>query len=104
MINVGDRVRDRITGMMGIVIARTEWRYGCIRLTVQPGELKDGRPVDGYQLDEPQCEVVAAAVIQNIGYAPPDLRTAQDVPPVRATSAHGARPEVARAVPPSRRS
>lgn len=33
---MGKLVRDKISGLEGIVVARTEWLYGCIRLNVQP--------------------------------------------------------------------
>ena len=35
MINLGDTVKDKISGFTGVVVARTEWLYGCIRLAVQ---------------------------------------------------------------------
>jgi hypothetical protein len=42
-VQLGDRVRDRMTGFSGIAIAITEWLYNCRRITVQPTELdKDG--------------------------------------------------------------
>jgi hypothetical protein len=46
VVKLGDKVKDRVTGLTGIVIARTDWLNGCIRMTVQPQELKDGKPVD----------------------------------------------------------
>jgi len=51
-------IRDRISGVEGIVVATTDWMYGCRRVMIQPQALKDGRPVDSYTLDEPQCEIV----------------------------------------------
>ena len=57
-IELGDRVKDRITGLTGIAIARTEWLYGCVRYSVQPEETKDGKPADCYVVDAHQLEVV----------------------------------------------
>lgn len=37
-MQLGDRVRDSISRLSGVVIGRTEWLYGCVRLTVQPEE------------------------------------------------------------------
>lgn len=64
--NLGDRVRDKITGCQGIVIAVTNWLHGCTRVTVQPEEKKDGKPVDNFCVDSPQAEVleVSAIVVQ----------------------------------------
>lgn len=90
-INLGDKVKDRISGLTGIVIARTEWMYGCVRLTVQPQEMKDGKPVDVQAIDEPQLELLEARAIKDI----PNWRESVDEPePVRRTAA-GDRPDVA---------
>lgn len=58
MIELGTKVRDRVSGVQGIAVARTEWLNGCTRVTVQPQELKDGQPVETTTVDEPQLEVV----------------------------------------------
>lgn len=58
MIKPGDLVKDGITGFTGIVVARTEWLNHCIRCTVQPRELKDGKPVESQTFDEEQLEVL----------------------------------------------
>lgn len=58
MLNLGDRVRDKITGYTGIIMARTEWLYGCNRYIVQAEALHDGKPVEHQAFDEPQLEVV----------------------------------------------
>ena len=55
---LGNRVRDRITGVEGIVIADCQWIYGCRRLTIQPQALKDGHPVNSITFDADQLEVL----------------------------------------------
>lgn len=60
-IQLGQKVRDSITGLEGIVVCRAEWLYGCVRITVQPQEVKDGKPVDMYTFDEPQAVVLEAS-------------------------------------------
>lgn len=62
-VRPGDRVKDKITGTTGIVVARTEWLYGCVRVTVQPEESKEGKPAESFVVDEAQCEVVATQAI-----------------------------------------
>ena len=57
-IKLGQKVRDTITGLEGIAISRTEWLYGCVRVTVQAEGGKDGLPYDPFVVDEPQLEVV----------------------------------------------
>lgn len=58
-IKLGDKVKDPVTGITGIAVARTEWLHGCARITVQPkGADKEGKPFEGSSFDEPQLEVV----------------------------------------------
>lgn len=64
-INLGDKARDTITGFAGIVVAETKWLHGCVRLTLQPQELKDGKPIDSMTFDEPQLEPVTADVAKS---------------------------------------
>ncbi len=72
-VGLGQKVRDRITGFEGIVVARTEWMYGCIRITIQPrGLTDDGKPIDSHTFDEPQLEVLADEVIYTIPSNKPD--------------------------------
>ena len=59
-IKLGDVAEDRITGFRGVVVAETEWLYGCRRLTLQPRDLKDCQPVAQQSFDDPQCELVEA--------------------------------------------
>ncbi len=60
-IQTGDKVRDTLTGLEGTVVAITEWLNGCVRVTVQPSIVKEGRPVDTTTLDIEQVEIVKAA-------------------------------------------
>jgi hypothetical protein len=58
-IELGSSVKSRVMGLKGIVIARTEWLYHCVRYVVQPQELKDGRPVENCSFDEDELIVLA---------------------------------------------
>jgi hypothetical protein len=64
VVNLGDQVKDVVTGLTGIAVARTEWINKCVRLCIQPQELKDGKPVDNYTVDEEQCEVVTPSAVR----------------------------------------
>lgn len=55
-INLGDYIRDPLTGGEGTVVGRTEWLHGCVRLVVQPNGLKDNAPCETFNVDEPQVE------------------------------------------------
>lgn len=57
MVLLGSRVKDIITGMTGVAVARSEWLYGCARIAVESVELKkDGSPSDCMWLDEQRVE------------------------------------------------
>ena len=61
MIKLGTKVKDPITGLTGIAVARTEWLYQCVRVGVQPEGLHDGEPIDLQWFDEPGLVVVKDA-------------------------------------------
>lgn len=42
--NFGDEVKDSITELQGIIVARAEYMNGCIRYGVMHRKLKDGEP------------------------------------------------------------
>jgi hypothetical protein len=64
MVNLGDKVKDKVTGLTGIAVAKTLYLQGCARFAVQPQDLKDGRPVEVYWVDEPQLEVIEVGAIK----------------------------------------
>lgn len=53
-----DIVKDSVTGFTGVVSARTEWLNGCVRVLIQPQELKDGRPIQPEWMDVEQLELI----------------------------------------------
>jgi hypothetical protein len=59
-VQLGSTARDTITGFTGVVIAITEWLNGCVRITLQPREMKDGKPLENNTFDVQQIEVVEA--------------------------------------------
>ena len=71
MIELGDRVKDEISGVRGVAIAVTFWLHGCKRWVVQPEESKDGKPADTISVDEPQLTVLKKGVVAPTGKLPP---------------------------------
>ena len=57
-INLGDYIKDPISGLKGIAVARTIWLWGCIRISIQPKNVKDGKPADEVWFDENRLEVI----------------------------------------------
>ena len=59
MVKLGNRARDTMTGFEGVVVARTDWLYGCTRIGIEPTTLdKEGNPKDERWFDEQRVEVV----------------------------------------------
>ena len=58
MIELGCKVKDKITGFTGVVVGKTEWLYGCVRCGVSSKELHNGSPIDTQWFDEESLELV----------------------------------------------
>lgn len=59
MIELGSKVKDKITGFEGIAIARFQWLTGCERYEVLPDKLsKDGAPRSSETFDEKRLTVL----------------------------------------------
>lgn len=58
-VELGDLVRDQITGFTGIVTAITHWLQQCDRVVVQPRDLdRDGKIKGTEGFDIPQIEIL----------------------------------------------
>jgi len=64
-VKLGDSVRDKITGFEGVAVARVVHLYGCVRVHVQPRELKEGKPAESEWLDEEGLEVLQKGVVHS---------------------------------------
>lgn len=64
MIKLGDRVRNRINGQVGLATGRTEYMNGCRQFLLQPESLdKDGKALDGTWWDEQFLDVTETQVL-----------------------------------------
>lgn len=57
-IELGDLVEDKHTGFKGTAYGRTQWLYGCERITVQPKVGADGKVGESISFDEPSLIVL----------------------------------------------
>lgn len=80
---LGDRAKDRISGLTGIIVSRAEHLFGCSRYWIQPEGTKDGKPLDGAWFDEDTVEIVDVAAIQPRQYRVVDTHE-RSVPLARA--------------------
>ena len=60
-VGIGDRVSDPIAGFEGIVMSRTEYLFGCVRVAVQGPDV-DGKATESRFYDEPGVDVVERRV------------------------------------------
>jgi hypothetical protein len=51
--DLGDKLKDKITGFSGVVIYRSQWLSNCNTYGLKPTILKDSKPMDTEQFDEP---------------------------------------------------
>lgn len=65
-MKLGDRVKDKFNGFIGITTGRTEYINGCRQFLVKPEKLdKDGKPQDALWLDEQNLELVTPGVMSD---------------------------------------
>lgn len=55
-LRLGQELRDRVSGLVGIAVARVEYLNGCVQFCIQPPAEKGTRP-DGVYVDQQQLEV-----------------------------------------------
>jgi hypothetical protein len=72
-IDLGDIVKDSITDLRGVVVAITDWLNGCQRVTVQPKELKDGKPVETSTFDVEQLELLHSVKVKRTASGGPSI-------------------------------
>ncbi|MFA6411569.1 MAG: hypothetical protein WCW53_02660 [Syntrophales bacterium] len=65
-IKLGQKVRDLVTGLVGIAIAKCEFMNGCIQYGVKPSKLKEGTPRDAEYIDVQQLEIIGDGLIKKI--------------------------------------
>ena len=59
---LGQFVKDKVTGFTGIVIGRSNHISGCDTFGVQPATLKDGAPQDCKWFDEPRLQATGKSM------------------------------------------
>ena len=65
-IELGDRVKDPVTGHQGIVTCVTTWLHGCIRIGVQPEKAHEGKPIEATYFDQSQLVILKKRVHESM--------------------------------------
>jgi len=63
MITLGEEIRDKVTGLVGIATARVEYLNGCVQYCLRPKIKKDGKYPEGEYIDQGQLEVVGKGIL-----------------------------------------
>ena len=63
MVEVGQKVRDKLTAFEGTAVCRSVYLNGCIAIEVLAFELYDGKQVTAW-IDESQLEVIKAEKVK----------------------------------------
>lgn len=62
---LGDKLKDRVTGLVGVATVRSEHLFGCERYWIEPQQIgTDGKPIEGRWIDQDSLELVEAQVIK----------------------------------------
>lgn len=77
-VNLGDKVREDITGFEGIATSRTVFMTGCARIGVQAKVDKDGKVPHIEAFDEDRLTVTEPAAIKVPAYIAPERRGGDD--------------------------
>lgn len=64
MVELGDEVKDKVTGFKGIAVVKSIYLQGCDRFSVQPLVDKDGNIPECQHFDEPQLKVLKKAKVK----------------------------------------
>ena len=57
-VELGDRVKDKVSGFNGVVVAITKFLTGCDRACIDPGCNKDGSMAEAQSIDVLTLEVI----------------------------------------------
>lgn len=85
-VELGDRVKDPVTGFVGIACVLSTWLNGCIRIGIQPEKLdKDGKVQEAQYFDQGGLVVVKKRVHRPVIFtateAPKETRRSSGGPP-----------------------
>lgn len=70
MAEVGDIVKDKVSGLTGVVTGRAVYLYSCPQVLIVPRETKDGAPMSGTWLEESRTQITTDSPLE-VGYRPP---------------------------------
>mgnify|MGYP001612308887 FL=1 len=73
-IHLGDCVRDTVSGFVGIVVAKADYRNGTTKYCIEAVILDNGKMLQEVWLDAWRVEATEQAKAAGVGFAPPATR------------------------------
>lgn len=64
MADLGDEVKDKVTGFKGVVTSKTFFLNGCIQVGISAPLTKDGKMGESWNIDESQIEVTVTKKVK----------------------------------------
>lgn len=61
---LGDMVKESVTGLTGVVVCISTSLNGCRQVCVVPRKLEAGKPVDGQWYDDARVKVIEAGAVK----------------------------------------
>ena len=93
--DLGDQVKDQVSGYIGVITGRTQWLNGCVRYILEAQKLEGGKPVDPLNVDEQQLVLMKALKV-NVGQVTNAVRAALSEPKSLPKPPGGPRPAPSR--------
>jgi len=62
-IELGNKVRDKVTGFEGIATARVEYINKCVQYCVKPKVKEDGKMTNGEYIDIDELEIIDDGIV-----------------------------------------
>lgn len=85
-IELGDKVKDEVSGIEGVAVGITQFIHGCLRVTIAPQAKKgEKEPPEVFTADLPQCKLIKKSVVSTSS-------NEEDVPKERKKSTGGPAP------------
>lgn len=88
-LQLGDTVKDTVTGFTGVAVARTKWLMSCDRIYVQPKVNKDGENSKAQEFDLKQLVItkkVSKEMLEASGQTPKKKTNARTGGPTKMAS------------------
>lgn len=98
-MEMGIKVRDKITGFEGVVSGRCQHLTGCDTYGVTPKVDKDGKVQDTHWFDQHRLEVVESKPVMEQVYSRPDPRQADKTEGALVPGGPQDKPQITRSAP-----